>query len=174
MNIRFRKATTDDSSRVAEILCESRKVFLPFAPSAHTDEENRNWVKDVLIPEAEVFLAEDESKILGVIAISRKEGVSWINQLYLDPLYVGMGIGTKTMDYILSFTLKPIRLYTFQENHGARRFYERFGFKALNSLTARIMKKNVQMYCMSFTLNKKCDLGHVLNLLNTAGRSLII
>ena len=131
MNIRFRKAITDDSSRVAKILCESRKVFLPFAPSAHTDEENRNWVKDVLIPEGGVFLAEDESKILGVIAISRKEGVSWINQLYLDPLYVGMGIGTKTMDYILSFTLKPIRLYTFQENHGARRFYERFGFKAI-------------------------------------------
>ncbi|MEH6911249.1 MAG: GNAT family N-acetyltransferase [Oceanicoccus sp.] len=131
MSIYFRKATLADSSKVADILIESRRAFLPFAPSAHTDDENRHWVRATLIPEGGVIVAYKRSAIVGVIATSREGGFSWIEQLYLDPAHVGRGIGTMMMDHILDSIKKPVRLYTFQENYGARRFYERYGFKSI-------------------------------------------
>lgn len=131
MSIHLRKAVSEDSSKVANILIESRRVFLPFAPSAHTDDENRHWVREILIPGGGVIVAYNEAAILGVIATSRQGEFSWIEQLYLDPAYVDRGIGTMMMDHILDVIKKPVRLYTFQENYGARRFYERYGFKAI-------------------------------------------
>jgi ribosomal protein S18 acetylase RimI-like enzyme len=41
---------------------------------------------------------------------------------------VGLGIGSRLLDCALATAPRPIRLYTFQQNTGARRFYERNGF----------------------------------------------
>lgn len=35
------------------------------------------------------------------------------------------------LTHVLQTLPAPVRLYTFQANHGARRFYERFGFRAI-------------------------------------------
>jgi GNAT superfamily N-acetyltransferase len=74
-------------------------------------------------------LAGDE--IVGMLAASREAGVGWIDQLYLAPHHVGNGIGTLLLAHALKTLPSPVRLYTFQANHGARRFYERHGFKAI-------------------------------------------
>lgn len=53
---------------------------------------------------------------------------AWIDHLYLDPASVGRGIGTGLLKLALQTLPRPIRLYSFAENLGARRFYERHGF----------------------------------------------
>ncbi len=49
----------------------------------------------------------------------------------VDPALVGRGIGALLLSHALRALARPIRLYTFQANLGARRFYERHGFIAI-------------------------------------------
>lgn len=44
---------------------------------------------------------------------------------------VGQKIGSALLAHAIQTLAKPIRLYTFQQNTGARRFYERHGFHAI-------------------------------------------
>lgn len=129
--IQLRSATNSDAQCVADILLASRATFLPYAPSPHTEVENRAWVREVLLPAGGVTLACNGEQICGVLAVSQAEGVSWIDQLYLDPKLVGQGIGNILLQHALQTLARPIRLYTFQANTGARRFYERNGFRVL-------------------------------------------
>jgi len=48
-----------------------------------------------------------------------------------DPAFVGQGIGSLLLTHAMRCLAPPIRLYTFQANVGARRFYERHGFVAV-------------------------------------------
>ncbi|MEI9852191.1 MAG: GNAT family N-acetyltransferase [Sphingomonas sp.] len=53
----------------------------------------------------------------------------WIDHLYVDPPYHSRGIGTLLLDAVKA-EIDDIRLWTFQANLGARRFYARHGFVA--------------------------------------------
>lgn len=128
MAVELRSADAADAERVAEVLIASRKAFLPFAPSPHSDDHVRAWVRRTLLPSQAVTVALDEGRIAGVLAIARLGSVSWLTQLYLDPAYVARGIGSRLLAHAMVAAPRPIRLYCFQENHSARRFYERNGF----------------------------------------------
>jgi ribosomal protein S18 acetylase RimI-like enzyme len=127
----LRPATAEDALGVAEVLAASRRVFLPFAPSAHTPEENRHWVERQLLPQGGVHLAERSGQVVAVLATSADHDASWIEQLYVLPGHEGQGIGTRLLLHAHAVLTPPIRLYTFQENVRARRFYERHGYIAI-------------------------------------------
>ncbi|MBA3507844.1 MAG: GNAT family N-acetyltransferase [Betaproteobacteria bacterium] len=128
MSVSLRDAKPANAECIAEVILASRGAFLAFAASAHTDDEIRTWVRNVLLPSEEVTVAVAKRRIVGVIAIERAEGASWLTQLYLHPSYVAQGIGSTLLAHTLATAPFPIRLYTFQQNAGARRFYERNGF----------------------------------------------
>lgn len=67
---------------------------------------------------------------MAVLATSHDGAVSWIDQLYVLPGYVLQGIGTRLLASAHAELPPPIRLYTFQLNALARRFYERRGYEA--------------------------------------------
>jgi RimJ/RimL family protein N-acetyltransferase len=127
----LRPATMQDAESIAALYLASRKTFLPFAPPAHSDEEVRQWIAVTLIPSGGVTVAVTPDGPLGMIAISRDNQYGWIQHLYLHPSAVGQGIGTRLLKRAIEKLGPPIRLYTFQANTGARRFYERFGFRAI-------------------------------------------
>jgi ribosomal protein S18 acetylase RimI-like enzyme len=94
----------------------------------------RAWIAKRLIRGGGVSVAVDrgsDEAVVGMMAISQQEGLGWIDQLYLDPSAVGRGIGTRFIELAKESLGSPIRLYTFQENVGARRFYERHGFRSI-------------------------------------------
>jgi ribosomal protein S18 acetylase RimI-like enzyme len=130
-DLALRPATSDDAGAVAEVLIRSRAEFLPFAPSAHSPDDVRAWVADGLLPTDGVTVAEHQGEIVGVVAISRLEGVSWIDQMYVRPGWTDRGVGTQLLEHAHSHLPRPIRLYTFQANTGARRFYERHGYRVI-------------------------------------------
>src|SRR5262249_18291809 len=70
-------------------------------------------------------------EVVGLLAVSSKPDESWIDQLYLLPERIGAGIGTVLLERALAELPPPIRLYTFQANARARRFYEARGFEAI-------------------------------------------
>ncbi len=133
MDVTFRPAADTDAEQVASVLLASRKAFLAFAPIAHTDDDVRDWVATVLIPGGgvTVAVAGGSNEVVGMMAVSQQDGVGWIDQLYLHPSVVGLGIGTLLLGLAMESFGRPIRLYTFQENAGARRFYERHGFRPI-------------------------------------------
>ena len=90
-------------------------------------EETRAWVREVLVPRQEVWVAEVEGRILGMAAL----GEEMLQQLYIHPDYQGQGIGDAlfrlaTERYPAGFTL-----YAFQRNARARAFYEARGCVAV-------------------------------------------
>jgi ribosomal protein S18 acetylase RimI-like enzyme len=127
----IRCATLEDSESVATVLIESRRAFLPFAPSVHAEPDERHWVRSTLVPTTRVIVWEEGKAVVAVLAMSAEGSDSWIEQLYVLPGWTGRGIGTKLLRHAHRSLPRPIRLYTFQENAGARRFYERNGYKAL-------------------------------------------
>ena len=131
MNIEFRKAEPDDAAEVAEVYLQSRKTYVAFAPLAHSEAEVKQWVAKILIPSGNVEVAPIEEQIVGMCGTAYREPISWIDHLYLKPAFVGQGIGSLLLNRALEKLRRPIRLYTFQENTGACRFYERFGFVAI-------------------------------------------
>jgi ribosomal protein S18 acetylase RimI-like enzyme len=130
-NVTFRAATQADAAAIAHLYLSSRKQFIPFAPIAHADEAVCRWIRDVLIPTQQVTVVEQAHQIIGMMALAIDQGIGWIEQLYLHPDVVGCGIGSKLIERAKAELGSPIWLYTFQANQGARRFYERHGFKAI-------------------------------------------
>lgn len=133
-DVLFRPASVADAAQVAAVYLASRQARLPFAPLVHTDEEVRQWVAGRLLPAGGVTVAVSDSgegAIVGMMAISRHAGSGWLDQLYLLPAAVGHGLGTRLLAHAKATLGAPIRLYTFQANVRACRFYERHGFRAI-------------------------------------------
>ena len=121
----------EDAQAVATVLIESRRAFLPFAPSAHPEQDVRRWIRSNLLRTHRVAVWEEDGTVVGVLATTEEPTVDWINQLYVLPGWTGRGIGTELLLHAHETLAKPIQLYTFQENAGARRFYERNGYQAI-------------------------------------------
>lgn len=131
MDLEFRRAVVADAPSVADVYLASRRTFLPFAPLAHAEADVRRWIARELIPSGCVTVAVVGGEIAGLMALSRDAERGWIDQLYLAPESVARGIGTRLLERAKRELGGPIRLHTFQANAGARRFYERHGFRAL-------------------------------------------
>jgi len=126
----LRRAKVTDAEAVAGVYIGSRAGYVAFAPLAHSEEDVRDWVKRVLIPKRRVFVVEEDGTILAMMAISVRRGAGWIDQLYVAHGRTGRGYGTFLLQCAIERLPSPIYLYTFQENLGARRFYERNGFES--------------------------------------------
>jgi GNAT superfamily N-acetyltransferase len=123
-------AALADAAAVADVYLRSRKELVACAPLAHSDEDVRKWIRTRLIPAGRTTVAVVEGHVVGLLTISTGADAGWIEHLYVLPTRVGRGIGTRLLALARQRLPAPIRLYTFQENHRARRFYESRGFRA--------------------------------------------
>lgn len=127
----FRAAMANDADSVAAVYLRSRKELVACAPLVHSDEDVRDWIRQHLIPAGRTTVAVADGRVIGFLAVSKDADCGWIDQLYLLPKWVERGIGSRLLGLAQSQLAPPIRLYTFQCNERARRFYERRGFKAI-------------------------------------------
>jgi len=131
VRLEFRAAALDDADSVAEVYLRSRKELVACAPLAHSDDDVRGWVRRRLIPAGGTTVAVVDGLVVGLLAISRGQDCGWIEQLYLLPGWIGCGLGAQLLEIARGELASPIRLYCFQCNERARRFYERHGFRAI-------------------------------------------
>jgi GNAT superfamily N-acetyltransferase len=121
----LRRADPDDARAIADVLIRSRQASIgPIPPAVHSDDEVREWIKVVVIPEREVWLAEADGQVLATLVLDG----GWIDQLYVDPVWTGIGLGSRLVELAKSCRPAGLQLWTFVTNVGARRFYERHGF----------------------------------------------
>jgi GNAT superfamily N-acetyltransferase len=131
LNASLRPATAYDAPRVTELLIGVRDAFMPYAPAVHSKAQMHEWVVRSLVPSGGVTVAEWDGEVVGIMATEASKAVSWIHQMAVAPRLVNRGVGTLLLAHALRTLVPPIRLYTFQANAGARRFYERHGFEPL-------------------------------------------
>ena len=127
----LRPANAGDADAIADVFLRSRKELVACALLAHSDEAVRLWVRERLIPAGRTTVALAEGRVIGFLTVSSDTEASWIDHLYLLPAWVGRGIGTRLLDLARQQLPPPVRLYTFQGNQRARRFYESRGFTAI-------------------------------------------
>ena len=122
----IRPGSTADAAEIAEVFLGAR-AGMTYLPDLHTDEETRAWIAHVMIPEHEVWVAAADDKVLGFAALTEE----WLGHLYISPAEQGRGIGSELLGKAKQQRPDGLRLYVFQANAGARRFYERHGFSAV-------------------------------------------
>ena len=122
----LRPALPSDAAAVADVWLRSSDAALPTVRRAHPDDEVRGWVREVLLPRHDAWVAE-AGAVVGVLALS--EG--WLDQLYLDPDWRGRGIGDRFVALAQQRQPSGLQLWTFRVNAPAQRFYERHGFVAV-------------------------------------------
>lgn len=122
----IRAATAADAGSVADVYLTSFQATYDF-PLAHTDDQVRDWIRDVVIGGGGAWVAVDPSgPLVGMMALAPGE----LDQLYVHPDRLGEGIGRHLLDVAKDRSPGGLTLYTFQVNDRARRFYERNGFVA--------------------------------------------
>ena len=65
---------------------------------------------------------------MAMMATSVQDHSGWIHQLYVAPGHTRRGHGSALVEFAKQMLPWPIFLYSFLENQGARRFYERHSF----------------------------------------------
>ena len=113
----------DAAAKVHRISFDQR---LPWLKGLHTPAEDRAFYRARVFSSCEVWGAELEGRLLGIIAFR----ADWVDQLYVLPDAQRHGIGSDLLG-IAQSAFPALHLWTFQRNAAARRFYEAQGFIAL-------------------------------------------
>ena len=125
----IRRARADEAAAIAELWLRSRRAA-EIPPAVHTDDEVREWVAEVLLPQSEVWVALDGTDLAGVMALDEE----WVEQLYVSPEHQRRGHGSRLLD-LAKQQLGSLALWTFVSNVAAQRFYEAHGFVKSGALS---------------------------------------
>ena len=115
----------EDTGEIVGVWLRSRAASVPeIPPPVHTDQEILAYFEAVVLPEREVWVADDGGAIVALLVLEDE----WIDQLYVEPGRTGRGIGGRLIAVAKEERPYALKLWTFQANARARRFYERHGF----------------------------------------------
>ena len=121
----LRLAVDSDAKAVATLWLRSRRASIPAIPApVHSDQDVRQWVAEILIPNGGTWVLEGDNELVGMMTV--REG--WIDQLYVHPDHVGVGAGTVLLRQAKTLFPGGLDLWTFQSNVRARHFYVCHGF----------------------------------------------
>ncbi|AKJ13829.1 histone acetyltransferase [Streptomyces incarnatus] len=124
----LRRAVAADARAAAEVYLRSFDAALPSVVRPHTDDEVREYIRDVVVPLRETWVAEADGH--GIVGLMVLDG-ELLSQLYLDPEWRGRGVGDRFVALAKERSPGGLTLWTFQVNKPAHRFYERHGFTAV-------------------------------------------
>ncbi len=125
---RIRRGGPADAEAAAALYLRARHAALgAIPPPAHDDDDVRAFFANVVVVQRELWLAEDGGAAAGLLVLED----DWLDQLYLEPELIGRGIGSALIEHAKRLRPDGLRLWTFQSNLGAQRFYALHGFSEL-------------------------------------------
>ncbi|HMJ00175.1 MAG TPA: GNAT family N-acetyltransferase [Gaiellaceae bacterium] len=124
----IRPARDGEVDAIAELYARSqrRMTYLPPMPDEHIP-----LVAGMIGRHDELWLAEEEGRILGFVSIDHSQSDGWevLERLFVEPDVQNRGIGTALLEQAKALRPDGLVLWLFQKNTGAIRFYERHGFR---------------------------------------------
>ena len=123
----LRRARPEDADELAVILRTAMRGAMPSLPELHTPDDDRRFLREAVLPNEEVWVAEIDGLPVGFAALGSRDGDDYLQHLYVAPEFQGGGLGTALIERAKARRPTGFRLWVFQENSGARRFYERHG-----------------------------------------------
>jgi ribosomal protein S18 acetylase RimI-like enzyme len=124
----IRQAKREDMLQVSRVFRLARMQAQPYLPILHSPEEDLEYFTDVVFPNDQIYVSQEpvNKKIVGFIAFNHL----FIDQHYLLPDRRGQGIGSALLK-LAQDQSDNLRLFVFQKNHAAIRFYQKHGFHAV-------------------------------------------
>ncbi|MER6534956.1 GNAT family N-acetyltransferase [Streptomyces sp900105755] len=123
----LRRAGGPDADGVADVWLRSFDAALPTVVRPRSDDEVRAYIRDIVVPARETWVAEAGGRVVGMMVLAE----DLLSQLYLAPEWRGRGIGDRFVALAKERSPSGLTLWTFQVNKPAHRFYERHGFAAV-------------------------------------------
>ena len=130
--MRLRRGEPADVEAIARIehACYTRMTYLPPPPAV---DEYRRFLGEDVFPNQEIWVAEDGGRVVAWASMSER----LLEHIAVDPDVQNRGIGTALLAKVMELMPNGFSLWTFQKNQGARRFYERHGFRAVEFTDGR-------------------------------------
>jgi GNAT superfamily N-acetyltransferase len=118
----IRRATREDAVAIGEVFVRARDgmAYLPRIP-----DEDRPRLGDWIVERHEVWVWEENGAVTSFIGIEP----GYLSHIYVDPGVQNRGIGTALLARAKQLLPEGMQLWVFQRNGGARRLYEREGFR---------------------------------------------
>ena len=118
----IRRASPDDAAAISGVFVRARDemAYLPRI-AAGVRPRLGGW----FLERGELWVAEEDGRVVGFTGLEGSE----LSHLYVDPWAQDRGVGSALLDWAKSLRPEGIELWVFQKNDGARRFYERHGFR---------------------------------------------
>jgi len=132
----IRRGGADDARAAADLYLRARAAALStgsIPPGVHDDDDVRGYFAAHIVEDCELWLAEEDGVLAGILVLDG----DMIDQLYVEPGRTGRGIGSALLAVAKRERPEGLRLWTFQSNAGAQRFYERHGFVAVRRTDGR-------------------------------------
>jgi GNAT superfamily N-acetyltransferase len=116
--VSLRPATLEDAGVLSII-----HRLAAFLPPLHSVEENLRFVREQLMAENHVWVAETGGEVVGYVAFND----GWLSHLFVHPKHQGRGLGAALLAHVMA-DRRERQLWTFQRNARARAFYEQHGW----------------------------------------------
>ena len=120
----IRAAMLRDMSECAEIV-NAWIDATKWMPRVHPREDVAEFYRDTVFTRFEVFVAENDNHVAGMVALAPDNTVS---ALYVHGDERGKGVGKALLDHAKKKAEGPVELWTFVANRDAQAFYKREGF----------------------------------------------
>ena len=122
MNVKFIKAIDEDAVEISQILedwaASNREI-----PLVHNVEERADYGR-WLLEHTRVTMIHNSSGVVGFLALEKHI----IQALYIKKDFQGFGFGQAAIKFAQK-QFEELRLWVFQSNIGAQKFYQRLGFQ---------------------------------------------
>lgn len=127
MKPEIRAAWPEEAAACAEIHIRSMRAMTYLPQDLHTDEETHEWMRQVIFAGQEVLVAESEGRIAAFLSLDG----DLVTNLYVRADVRSRGFGAALLTAAKAQRPDGLRLWVFEPNAGAIRFYEREGFRTL-------------------------------------------
>jgi GNAT superfamily N-acetyltransferase len=124
----IRPAREEEIEPITRLFVRSRNEmdYLPHVPDEHI-----GLIADRIRGHEEIWVAEEAGRLLGFIGIEHSKNLDApvLERIYVEPGEQNRGVGAALLDKAKELRPQGLHLWVFQKNLGARRLYERHGFR---------------------------------------------
>jgi GNAT superfamily N-acetyltransferase len=121
----IRRGRADDLHAIGRVFLAARDemAYLPRIP-----EEHRSQIATLITRgRDEVWVADEDGQVVAFADLRD----DWLAHIYVHPSRQGRGLGTDLIEHAKRRRPDGFRFWVFQNNAGARRFYERHGCRVV-------------------------------------------